>query len=99
MGTPLLVDRMYGRRKGLRIPDPRGGPAVHLKRTPLHARRLVLPHPITGETIAVDAPVPTDMKRVLEVLRIAQARGHSRGGLPPERAPLPDVEPDAGEEE
>lgn len=89
VGNPLLVDRLYGRRKALRIPDPRGGAAVHLKRTPLHAKRLVLPHPVSGEIITAEAPVPTDMKRVMELLRLTHARGRTRGGLPPQQAPAP----------
>ena len=81
---PLLVDPLYGRRKGWRIPDPRGERDAHLRRTPLHARRLVLPHPRTGERITAEAPLPADMKHVLEILRVVTARGRARGGLPPQ---------------
>jgi 23S rRNA pseudouridine1911/1915/1917 synthase len=84
IGHPLLVDPLYARRKGWRIPDPRGQRDAHLRRTPLHARRLTLPHPRTGRTVTVEAPVPSDMKHALEILRIATARGRKRGGLPPE---------------
>ncbi len=99
IGTPLLVDPTYAGRKGWRIPDPRGQRNAYLKRTPLHARRLVMPHPRTGETVTVDAPVPDDMKYALEVLRIVTARGRKRGGLPPEGLPhwdrVDDTEEDA----
>ena len=83
-GFPLLVDPLYGRRKGWRIPDPRGERDAHLRRTPLHARRLSLPHPRTGEVITAEAPLPADMKHVLEILRVVTARGRARGGLPPQ---------------
>ena len=83
-GFPLLVDPLYGRRKGWRIPDPRGERDAHLRRTPLHARRLTLPHPRTGEVLTVEAPLPADMQHVLEILRVVTARGRARGGLPPQ---------------
>ena len=82
-GNPLLVDPLYAARRGWRIPDPRGQCDVHLQRTPLHARRLTLPHPRTGEVMTFEAPVPEDMKYALEILRIVTARGRKRGGLPP----------------
>ena len=84
IGHPLLVDPLYAQRKGWRIPDPRGQRDAYLRRTPLHARRLTLPHPRTGASITVEAPVPGDMKHVLEILRVVTARGRKRGGLPPE---------------
>jgi RluA family pseudouridine synthase len=84
IGHPLLVDPLYGRRGGWRIPDPRGQRDAHLRRTPLHARRLALPHPRTGERVVVEAPLPDDMRHALEILRIAAGRGRKRAGLPPE---------------
>lgn len=83
IGHPLLVDPLYGERAACRIPDPRGRRDARLVRTPLHARRLVLPHPRTGERFVVEAPLPNDMRYALEVLRVAAARGRKRGGLPP----------------
>ena len=83
-GHPLLADPLYGRRKAWRIHDPRGKRDAYLRRTPLHARRLVVPHPRTGARIEVEAPLPDDMKYALEVLRVIAARGRKRGGLPPQ---------------
>ena len=83
-GFPLIADPMYGRRKAWRIHDPRGQRDAYMRRTPLHARRLVLPHPRTGARIEVEAPLPDDMKYALEVLRVVAARGRKRGGLPPQ---------------
>ncbi len=83
-GHPLIADPLYGRRKAWRIHDPRGQRDAYLRRTPLHARRLALPHPRTGSRIEVEAPLPDDMKYALEVLRVVAARGRKRGGLPPQ---------------
>jgi RluA family pseudouridine synthase len=75
IGHPLLVDPLYGRRGGWRLVDPKGGPAARLSRTPLHAARLALPHPRTGARVDVAAPLLSDHRRALEVLRIAAHRG------------------------
>ncbi len=83
IGCPLLVDPVYAGRKGWRIPDPRGSRDAYLKRTPLHATRLTLPHPRTDELVSVEAPMPADMRYALEVLRVVTGRGRKRGGLPP----------------
>ena len=83
LGHPLLVDPVYGHRRGWKIPDPRGDRAVRLTRTPLHARELTMPHPTRDELVTVRAPLALDMKRVLELLRVVTARGLQRGGLPP----------------
>lgn len=83
IGFPLLVDPRYGRRKALRIVDPGSREALHLRRTPLHASELVLPHPRTGETLTIRSPMPADMKAVLALLRKLTGQGSKTGGLPP----------------
>jgi 23S rRNA-/tRNA-specific pseudouridylate synthase len=77
IGHPLLVDPLYGDRATLKIPDPRGAEA-RLRRTPLHAARLTVPHPRTGEPVRVVAPLPADVKYVLEVLRVVAGRRQKR---------------------
>jgi len=74
IGHPLLVDRRYGRRSAWRLVDPRGRLDAKLRRTPLHAASLALPHPMTGERIEIHAPLPGDMHYALEVLRIDAGR-------------------------
>jgi tRNA pseudouridine32 synthase/23S rRNA pseudouridine746 synthase len=64
-GAPLAVDPDYGPRPPLR--DLAG--AVLLERTPLHAARLVLRHPVTGAEVAIEAPLPEDLLRVLSWAR------------------------------
>jgi len=68
---PLLGDPLYGGR--LRIPS---GCSTALeqqlrqfRRQALHAARLRLSHPLTGETMDWQAPLPEDMRVLLEVLR------------------------------
>lgn len=73
-GHPLLVDPRYGRRSGWRLVDPRGKLDARLRRTPLHATRLVLPHPKTEAPLEVTAPLPGDLRYALEVLRVDAAR-------------------------
>jgi tRNA pseudouridine32 synthase/23S rRNA pseudouridine746 synthase len=61
LGTPLALDPDYG------APDPLAGPGgeILLDRTPLHAWRLELAHPVTGATLRLEAPLPADMERLL----------------------------------
>jgi len=72
IGCPVLCDRQYGGRsqitRGEICRDPSDG-TVLLDRQALHARRLRLAHPQTGQMIEIEAPLPTDMAQVLEVLR------------------------------
>jgi 23S rRNA pseudouridine1911/1915/1917 synthase len=52
-GVPILGDELYGRA------DPR------VPRLMLHAWRLALPHPVTGEPLRLEAPVPSDFGALL----------------------------------
>jgi 23S rRNA pseudouridine1911/1915/1917 synthase len=56
-GMPILGDRTYG-SAGRRAPRPM-----------LHARRLALRHPLTGEPIVIESPLPADFEAVLTRLR------------------------------
>ena len=40
-----------------------------LKRMFLHARSLSLPHPLTGEPLKLEAPLPAELERFLKSLR------------------------------
>ena len=59
-GHPILGDRMYARGRA----DP-----VEVPRLMLHARRLAFPHPASGATVEVEAPLPDDFEQVLALLR------------------------------
>jgi len=68
---PLVGDPVYGGRVML----PRGASEElktalkSFKRQALHAARLGLLHPATQQTVHFDAPLPDDMKQLIEVLR------------------------------
>jgi 23S rRNA pseudouridine1911/1915/1917 synthase len=68
---PLVGDPVYGGR--LRLPK---GTTEELRqalaafsRQALHARRLTLEHPETGETLSWEVPLPEDMVQLIEALR------------------------------
>ncbi len=78
LGYPVLCDRLYGGRSQITRGELRGGRRqssndgdddVVLARQALHARRLSLQHPITGEPITFAASLPPDMQAVLDLLR------------------------------
>lgn len=65
-GHPLLGDPLYGRPAR----DPRvRAAAEQLGRQALHAAVLGLAHPITGEPLHFETPLPEDLARALQTLR------------------------------
>ena len=56
-GLAILGDETYGAPVG-RVPRPM-----------LHAIRLALPHPLTGEAVAIESPYPRDFEQALSRLR------------------------------
>jgi 23S rRNA pseudouridine1911/1915/1917 synthase len=60
MGHPIVGDPVYGTGRSL---------GVKLPGQALHARRLELIHPLTGESIDVNAPIPDYLLTLLQVLR------------------------------
>lgn len=72
IGCPVLCDRQYGGRAEVTRGEIRRDPAlteVILARQALHARRLHLIHPHSGEPIEIEAPLPDDLRTVLAELR------------------------------
>jgi len=67
IGHPVLLDSLYG--DGQRT-WPAASDAPLIERQALHAQRLVLPHPTTGERLELIAPLPDDMRRLIEGLRL-----------------------------
>lgn len=59
LGYPVVGDRVYGRRRQALLPD----------RHFLHARELVFTHPVTGEKLALSAPLPPELTALLDRLR------------------------------
>jgi 23S rRNA pseudouridine1911/1915/1917 synthase len=54
IGLPVVGDRVYGVRD------------LELERQFLHATRLAFPHPITGEPVETESPLPDDLVAALE---------------------------------
>lgn len=54
LGHPLLADALYG-----------GAPVAGMARQALHARRLAFEHPITGQALDFQAPLPADLAAAL----------------------------------
>lgn len=73
IGTPIVADATYGRRPAFTTEDAGlGGEAeVLLERHALHAARIAFDHPVSGERVSFEAPVPYDMSAALEALRRA----------------------------
>jgi len=60
-GCPLLGDSRYGGREDLA--------GLTLERPLLHAAGLEFVHPVTNQPMVFTAPLPSDMQRLLELLR------------------------------
>jgi 23S rRNA pseudouridine1911/1915/1917 synthase len=82
IGCPVLCDRLYGGRARITelelIPRDRKGQDTEsneslsqplLERQALHAHRLAINHPTSGERMHFEAPLPADMERTLAALR------------------------------
>lgn len=65
LGHPLLGDTLYG---GGHTPFERAHAAL-LSGQALHAKRLTLTHPRTGETMCFESPLPSEFERLLKILR------------------------------
>lgn len=73
-GTPILADRLYAGHSHVTVADLGGtGSDVVLDRQALHAFRLTLKHPATHACLQLEAPLPADMRRAIEIL---EAVGH-----------------------
>jgi 23S rRNA pseudouridine1911/1915/1917 synthase len=62
IGNPIVGDSVYRPRKWRPFPIP-------VRRQALHAQALGFVHPITGESIRVEAPVPADLNALISELR------------------------------
>ncbi|MDF1798251.1 MAG: RluA family pseudouridine synthase [Planctomycetota bacterium] len=76
IGHPVVGDKLYRGKRTLRLPRNLGG-KLAVDRHLLHAFRLEFTHPVSGERVAFEAPLPADMVRVLERLRLAATSDES----------------------
>jgi 23S rRNA pseudouridine1911/1915/1917 synthase len=63
LGHPVVGDHVYGE-----------GAEDDAERHMLHAWRLTFPHPLRGQRIAVEAPLPADFEKILRRLRARPVR-------------------------
>jgi RluA family pseudouridine synthase len=79
IGYPLAIDSMYGRKgefllsdikhKKFKAPNTDDGERPLMSRSTLHAFRLMVFHPTTGEKVHFEAPLPKDFEAVLSQIR------------------------------
>ena len=74
LGFPVIGDVQYGRlalesyrRWITHLPEP-----PVLGRQALHAQTLSFEHPVTGERVEYEAPLPSDMEDLIEKFRSAK---------------------------
>ncbi len=82
LGHPIVADALYGGGKDLRLSHLRNAAAettadiaersdVLIARQALHAYRLEFRHPVSGQPVSFEAPLPEDMLKTLTALREA----------------------------
>jgi len=78
IGYPLMIDKVYGRRPAFYLSEIKGrryklgkdqSERPLMERSCLHAFRLCLEHPESGERQCYEAPLPKDLRAVLQQLR------------------------------
>jgi len=77
IGCPVLCDRLYGGRATLTVGELSRDPSDTteiLGRQALHARRLAIRHPISGEPLEFIAPLPPDLEAALVALRTYRSK-------------------------
>ncbi len=73
LGCPLIGDPLYGKQRAFKAEGAHAAEAEAavraFSRQALHAAVLGFRHPITGEELRFEAPLPKDMAELLDVLR------------------------------
>ncbi|MSO81170.1 MAG: RluA family pseudouridine synthase [Alphaproteobacteria bacterium] len=71
-GHPVIGDPVYGGRaaggRTAALPEPARLAVAALGRQALHARKLALDHPASGERMAFSAPLPQILRRLIDTL-------------------------------
>ncbi len=69
IGCPLLGDPVYGKQRTFRrIANKAGEKLEDFNRQALHAAILGFKHPVTGEALRFETPIPKDMQRLIDFL-------------------------------
>jgi 23S rRNA pseudouridine1911/1915/1917 synthase len=70
IGHPIVGDPVYSGPQWRGIPDKRIQKALaSMKRQALHASRITFPHPRTGVPMTSEAPLPMDIRELVEAMR------------------------------
>ena len=65
IGHPMVGDTMYGGRTF----ESAGPPPLKFERQALHAEQITFTHPISLERMTLKAPLPADIRNLIEILR------------------------------
>jgi 23S rRNA pseudouridine1911/1915/1917 synthase len=83
LGHPLLGDPTYGRYRKELDRSPLAHQLAWFRRQALHAWVLGFTHPATGVWLECRAPLPTDLERLLAILRQAQGQPEKAASVGP----------------
>jgi 23S rRNA pseudouridine1911/1915/1917 synthase len=73
-GWPIVGDPVYGEPRWTRVTDPMLAATLRaFPRQALHAAHVSFVHPISGEPITIDAPLPDDFARLLDATGLKAA--------------------------
>jgi 23S rRNA pseudouridine1911/1915/1917 synthase len=74
-GLPVVGDPVYGRPRYNRVGDPAlKARLIAFPRQALHAERVAFRHPATNQEMEIVAPVPADLRELLEALEAVSRR-------------------------
>ena len=76
LGFPLVGDEKYG-DFAFNDEVAHGSLGVPFKRMFLHSGKICFHHPITGEELEIEAPLPKDCVELIEVLEQRKAQNKS----------------------
>jgi 23S rRNA pseudouridine1911/1915/1917 synthase len=74
VGLPIVGDPIYGEPRWKGITDPRlSDVCATFARQALHAWRLTCAHPLTGAPLAITAPLPSDVRALVDAAGVADS--------------------------
>ncbi len=70
-GWPVVSDRLYAGHSQITLGEinrKRNDDSVVLGRQALHAQKITFDHPVTGDSVSIEAPIPDDMAGLVKLL-------------------------------
>jgi len=74
ISRPIVGDPVYGRRRSTQDPVYIQALLAPVRRQMLHAWRLEINHPVTGERMRFESPLPEDMERLIAELEVGRRK-------------------------